>query len=146
MHELLSIFAIIHHVSCHIHKCRLCQLLQTYTMYRYTCTLFTLHNFCIALNQCIKGELKFPQTTMWIGWVESNFTNPTVKVWADIWIIHLRVLSDYMQSCVCRGCRPLWMEICQNMWYHKRTTPHWLCTRYTYMYRFSQFFIVLGYQ
>ena len=23
MHELLSIFAIIHHVSCHIHKCRL---------------------------------------------------------------------------------------------------------------------------
>ena len=26
----------------------------------------------------LKG--KFPQTTMWIGWVESNFTNPTVKV------------------------------------------------------------------
>ena len=21
---------------------------------------------------------------MWIGWVESNFTNPTVKVWADL--------------------------------------------------------------
>ena len=30
----------------------------------------------------LKG--KFPQTTMWIGWVESNFTNPTVKVWADL--------------------------------------------------------------
>ena len=27
---------------------------------------------------------KFPQTTMWIGWVESNFTIPTVKVWADL--------------------------------------------------------------
>ena len=26
----------------------------------------------------------FPQTTMWNGWVESNFTNPTVKVWADL--------------------------------------------------------------
>ena len=25
----------------------------------------------------------FPQTTMWIGWVESNFTNPTVTVLAD---------------------------------------------------------------
>ena len=24
------------------------------------------------------------QTTMWIGWVESTFTNPTVKVWADL--------------------------------------------------------------
>ena len=30
----------------------------------------------------LKG--KFPQTTMWIGWVESTFTNPTVKVWADL--------------------------------------------------------------
>ena len=30
----------------------------------------------------LKG--KFPQTTMWIGWVESNFRNPTVKVWADL--------------------------------------------------------------
>ena len=30
----------------------------------------------------LKG--KFPQTTMWIEWVEGNFTNPTVKVWADL--------------------------------------------------------------
>ena len=30
----------------------------------------------------LKG--KFLQTTMWIGWVEGNFTNPTVKVWADL--------------------------------------------------------------
>ena len=67
----------------------------------------------------LKG--KFPQTTMLIGWVKSNFTNPTVKVW--IWIIHLREVI--MQSCV---CSPLWMELGQNMWYHKRTTLHWLCT------------------
>ena len=31
---------------------------------------------------CLKG--KFPQTTLWIGWVESNFRNPTVNVWADL--------------------------------------------------------------
>ena len=30
----------------------------------------------------LKG--KFPQTTMWIGWVESNFRNPSVAVWADL--------------------------------------------------------------
>ena len=37
-------------------------------------------------SQChfviLKG--KFPQTTMWIGWVESNFSNPTVKFWANL--------------------------------------------------------------
>ena len=33
-------------------------------------------------DYALKG--KFPQTTMWIGWVESNFTNPTAKVWADL--------------------------------------------------------------
>ena len=37
--------------------------------------IFTIYqNYTLAL----KG--KFPQTTMWIGWVESNFTNLTVKV------------------------------------------------------------------
>ena len=30
----------------------------------------------------IKG--KFPQTTMWTGWAESNFRNPTVKFWANL--------------------------------------------------------------
>ena len=30
----------------------------------------------------LKG--KFPQTTMWIGREESNFTNPTVKFWANL--------------------------------------------------------------
>ena len=29
-----------------------------------------------------KGKL--PQTTMWIGWVESNFRNPIVKFWANL--------------------------------------------------------------
>ena len=68
----------------------------------------------------LKG--KFPQTTMWIGWVESKFTNPTVKVWADL---DNPLREVIMHSCV---CRPLWMELFQNMWYHKRTTLHWLCT------------------
>ena len=44
----------------------------------------------------LKG--KFPQTTMWIGWVESNFTNPTVKVWADLDNPSKR--SDYAKLCM----------------------------------------------
>ena len=51
-------------------------------------------------------------------------------------MIHLRELI--MQSFV---CRPLWTELCQNLWYHKKTTLHWLCT-----HRFSQFFLLLGLQ
>ena len=62
---------------------------------------------------CLKG--KFPQTTMWIGWLESNVTNPTGKVWADC--------SDYAKLCM----SPSLDGLCQNMWYHKRTTLHWLC-------------------
>ena len=30
----------------------------------------------------LKGEVS--QTTMWIGWVENNFTKPIVKVWTDL--------------------------------------------------------------
>ena len=44
----------------------------------------------------LKG--KFPQTTMWIGWVESNFTNPTVKLWADLDNPFKR--SDYGKLCM----------------------------------------------
>ena len=44
----------------------------------------------------LKG--KFPQTTMWIGWVESNFTNPTVKVWADLDNPFKR--NDYAKLCM----------------------------------------------
>ena len=44
----------------------------------------------------LKG--KFPQTTMWIEWVESNFTNPTVKVWADLDNPFKR--SDYAKLCM----------------------------------------------
>ena len=44
----------------------------------------------------LKG--KFPQTTMWIGWVESNFRNPTVKVWADLDNPFKR--SDYAKLCM----------------------------------------------
>ena len=46
--------------------------------------------------KCLKG--KFPQTTMWIGWVESNFTNPTVKVWADLDNPFKR--NDYAKLCM----------------------------------------------
>ena len=35
---------------------------------------------------------------MWIGWVESNFTNPTVKVWADLDNPFKR--SDYAKLCM----------------------------------------------
>ena len=44
----------------------------------------------------LKG--KFPKTTMWIGWVESNFTNTTVKVWADLDNPFKR--SDYAKLCM----------------------------------------------
>ena len=48
------------------------------------------------LNNVFKGE--FPQTTMWIGWAESNFTNPSVKVWADLDNPFKR--SDYAKLCM----------------------------------------------
>ena len=35
-----------------------------------------------GVKETLKG--KFPQTTMWIGWVESNFRNPTVKFGANL--------------------------------------------------------------
>ena len=44
----------------------------------------------------IKGEVS--QTTMWIGWEEGNFTNPTVKVWADLDNPFKR--SDYAKLCM----------------------------------------------
>ena len=57
----------------------------------------------------LKGEVS-PNTHMWIGWVESNFINQTVKVWADLDNPFKQTVI--MQSCV---CRPLWIELCQNM-------------------------------
>ena len=48
------------------------------------------------LGSYLKG--KFPQTTMWIGWVESNFTNPTVNVWTDLDNPFKR--SDYAKLCM----------------------------------------------
>ena len=53
--------------------------------------------FIMQCSYCMfKG--KFPQTTMWIGWVESNFRNPTVKVWADLDNPFKR--SDYAKLCM----------------------------------------------
>ena len=46
----------------------------------------------------LKG--KFPQTTMWIGQVEKYFTNPTVKVWADLDLDNPFKRSDYAKLCM----------------------------------------------
>ena len=48
------------------------------------------------IKSSLKG--KFPQTTMRIGWGESNFRNPTVKVWADLDYPFKR--SDYAKLCM----------------------------------------------
>ena len=56
------------------------------------CCLWCFVMFMIIL----KG--KFPQTTMWIEWVEGNFTNPAVKVWADLDNPLKR--SDYAKLCM----------------------------------------------
>ena len=48
------------------------------------------------LPYSLKG--KFPQSTMWIGWTESNFTNPSEKVWADLDNPFKR--SDYEKLCM----------------------------------------------
>ena len=59
-------------------------------------TLCVLSRALLYKNpNALKG--KFPQTTMWIGWVESNFTNPTVKVWGDLDNPFKR--SDYAKLC-----------------------------------------------
>ena len=60
-------------------SCRLpyCPLLQhRLLLYHFD---WTIHQISIF---CLKGKL--PQTTMWIGWVESNFRNPIVKFWANL--------------------------------------------------------------
>ena len=54
------------------------------------------HTHIHTEKSCLKGM--FPQTTMWIGWIESNFTNPTVKVWADLDNPFKR--SDYAKLCM----------------------------------------------
>ena len=53
----------------------------------------------IIAQKCIDIHLKgkFPQIIIWIGWVESNFTNPTEKVWTDLDNPFKR--SDYAKLC-----------------------------------------------
>ena len=62
---------------------------------RFDC-LKTILDLEPLLNYPLKG--KFPQTIMWIGWVENNFTNPTMKVWADLDNPFKR--SDYAKLCM----------------------------------------------
>ena len=49
-----------------------------------------------AYPKNVKGN--FPQTTMWIGRVESNFTNLSVNVWADLDNPFKR--NDYAKLCM----------------------------------------------
>ena len=95
-----------------------------------------------------------PVTTLAFFWIEGedspNNNVDRVSTWEailetiqynfkQIWIIHLRELI--MQSFV---CRPLWTELCQIMWYHKRTTLH--CIDFVHRYLQFFFFFFLGYQ
>ena len=56
-------------------------LLEIYTLWS-TMVLTLICKMKYHFPFFLKGN--FPQTTMWIRWVESNFTNPTVKVWANL--------------------------------------------------------------
>ena len=76
----------------------------------------------------LKG--KFPQTTMWIGWVESKFTNPTVKVWADFDNPFKR--SDYAKLCMSPSLYGTLPELCD-------ITRGQLSI--DFVHRFSQFFV-----
>ena len=55
-----------------------------------------LHCKLCTFTLSLKG--KFPLPTMWIEWVESNFINPTVKVWAELDNPFKR--SDYATLCM----------------------------------------------
>ena len=87
-----------------------------------------------GLTVILKG--KFPQTTMWIGWVESNFTNPTVKVWADLDNPFKR--SDhYAKLCMSPSLDGTLPEYVISQEYNSRSID--------VVHRFSQFSNFLGY-
>ena len=79
-----------------VEKCILYMYCQVAATFRDTMILRVFANWFVFMLICLKG--KFPQTTMWIGWVESNFTNPTGKVWADFDNPFKR--SDYAKLCM----------------------------------------------
>ena len=81
----------------------------------------------------LKG--KFPQTTMGIGWVESNFTNPTVKDWADLDNPFKR--SDYAKLCTVALSGWNSARICDI------TRGH---LSIDFVHKCSQFLIFIGYQ
>ena len=62
------------------------QLFQPRMFIPSTCTNYSIyvlfHLYAVRYSNNLKG--KFPQTTMWIGRVESNFRNPTVKFGANL--------------------------------------------------------------
>ena len=58
--------------------------------------LATLYKGPVRRLHFLKGEVS--PTTMWTGWVERNFTNPTVKVWA--YLDNPFKISDYAKLCM----------------------------------------------
>ena len=64
--------------------------------HHYTTQTSKFNNFSNRSSTMLKG--KFPQTTMWIGWEESNFRNPSVEVWAHLDNPFKR--SDYTKLCM----------------------------------------------
>ena len=72
---------------------------------------------------------------MWIGWVESNYTNPTIQVWADFDNPYKR--SDYAKLCMSPSL--------------DETLPEYVISQednspLTLYIDFSQVLIFLGYQ
>ena len=72
-------------------------MLQYKRNFKFLMILAMHTNFSLKkLSYPLKG--KFPQTTMWIGWVESNFRNPTVKFWAKLDNLFKR--TNYTKFCM----------------------------------------------
>ena len=55
-------------------------------------------NLQLSLSSHSVLNVKFPQRTMWVGWVESNFRNPTVKYWANL--VNPYKIINYTKFCM----------------------------------------------
>ena len=79
-------------------------------------------NFYVHVRAPLKG--KFPQTIIWIGWVESHFRNPTVKFWANFDNPFKR--TNYAKFCMSPSLDRTLPEYVTP--YKRGTTLHQLCT------------------
>ena len=101
---------------CHHLYCQWLLYWQYYTLWHQSTLVHVL------TAHVLKGKL--PQTTMWIGWGESNFTNPPVKVWADLDNPFKR--SDYAKLCMSPSLDGTLPEYVISQ--EDKITLHWLCT------------------